>query len=62
MSDDDYPHLIQYRDPITGYHRSTALCAIHEADLLRGLHRVRVGCIATNAPHSARCDRCEDHA
>jgi hypothetical protein len=54
--------LIQYRDPITGYHRSTVLCAIHEAHLLRGLHGVRVGCIGTDAPHVARCDRCEDDA
>jgi hypothetical protein len=58
----DFPHLIQYRDPITGYRRSTVLCEIHEAYLLRALRATRVGCIATNAPHSARCDRCEDDA
>jgi hypothetical protein len=48
MSDDDYPHLIQYRDPITGYRRSTgALCvdprgrpAAHDGTMCpRRLHR-----------------------
>jgi hypothetical protein len=62
MSDDDFRHLVQYRDPITGYHRSTVLCKIHEADLLYRLRGARVGYIRTDAPDSARCDRCEDHA
>jgi hypothetical protein len=58
--EDEVPHLIQYRDPITQTRRSVVLCRTHEAALLLALRKSHTGCSGCRAGSLSHCDWCED--